>query len=164
MSEDNMKYGRDELLAREEAALQDIGGVLQAMDTMEEYERFAVVRGGKELFAFRVRGLDDGETEKCRTEATKYTRNRRMGRMAVPTDFNTAKFNSLLINLATHPADRGLLWDNKDLQERAQAVTAWQVVDKVLKAGEKGRVVDLIERLSGFGDDGGDTIDAIKNS
>ena len=36
-----------ELLAIEEVALQDISGVLQAMDTMEEYETFTVTRGGK---------------------------------------------------------------------------------------------------------------------
>lgn len=161
MSEDK-RLNREELLVIEETALQDISGVLQAMDTMVEYEQFKVVRNGKELFSFRVRGLDDGEMEKCRGDATKLVRNKRLGGMAMPTDFNPAKHSSLLIVAATHPEDREFLWDNKDLQKKAKAVTAWQMVDKVLRSGEKEQVIELIEKLSGYDEDG--TAEAIKNS
>ena len=162
MSEVKEKAGKKELLAVEETALQDISGVLQAMDTMEEYEPFSVIRGGKELFSFRVCGLDDEEMEKCRTEATKLVKNKKLGGMTVPSDFNAAKHNSLLIITATHPDDKKFLWDNKDLQKRAEAVTAWQVVDKVLKPGEKEQVIELIEKLSGYDEDG--TAEVAKNS
>lgn len=162
MSEDNVKYGKDELLTAEESVLQDIGGVFQAMDTIEEYEMFKVVRDGKEFFSFRVRGLDDEEMEKCRTEATKYVKSKRFGGVTVPADFNAAKYNSLLIVATTHPEDRPFLWDNKDLQKKAKAVTGWQVVDKVLRAGEKERVIELIEKLSGYDENGLD--ETIKNS
>jgi len=162
MSEDNVKYGKDELLAVEESVLQDIGGVFQAMDAIEEYDSFKVVRGGKELFSFRVRGLDDEEMEKCRTEATKYVKSKRFGGVTVPADFNAAKYNSLLIVTATHPEDSSaFLWDNKDLQKKAKAITGWQVVDKVLRAGEKERVIELIEKLSGYDEAGLD--ETIKN-
>lgn len=162
MSEIKEKAGKEELLVVEEAALQDISGVLQAMDTMEEYEPFTVVRGGKELFSFRVCGLDDEEMEKCRTEATKLVKNKKLGGMTVPSDFNAAKYNSLLIVTATHPKDREFLWDNKDLQKKAKAVTAWQVVDRVLRAGEKERIIELIEKLSGYDEDGLEEV--VKNS
>ncbi len=161
MSEDK-KLSKEELLAVEENALQDISGVLQAMDTMEEYESFPVARNGKKLFSFRVRGLDDEETERCRTEATKMVKNRRLGGITVPTEFNAAKHNSLLIVTATHPDDKKFLWDNKDLQKKAMAVTPWQVVDKVLKPGEKDQVIELIEKLSGYDEDS--TVEIIKNS
>ena len=162
MNENNKGLSKEELLAVEEAALQDISGVLQAMDTMEEYESFKVARNGEELFSFRVRGLDDEELEKCRTDATKMVKNKRLGGMTVPADFNAAKHNSLLIITATHPDDKKFLWDNKDLQKRAEAVTAWQVVDKVLKPGEKEQVIELIEKLSGYDEDG--TAEVAKNS
>lgn len=162
MNEDNKKLDKEELLAIEENALQDISGVLQAMETMEEYETFRVIRNGKELFSFRIRGLDDEEMEKCRTDATKMVKSKRLGGITVPADFNVAKHNSLLIVQATHPEDKKLIWDNKDLQKRAKAVTAWQMVDKVLRSGEKERVIELIEKLSGYDDES--TLEIIKNS
>lgn len=149
-------YGvdRDELLAAEETMLKDISGVAQSMDTITEYRAYAVARNGKRLFTFRLSGLDDEEMERCRTEATKYVKSKRLGGITVPADFNAAKFNSLLIVAATHPEDRAFLWDNKELREKAGVLSPWQMVDKVLRAGEKSRAIDLIERLSGIGEDG----------
>lgn len=154
---------RDELLAAENTILQDIGGVLEAMETIIKYEVYNVVRDGKKLFSFRVRGLDDEEFEKCRDQATKLVKDRRFGNVAVPRDFNSAKYNSLVIYTATHPDDRKFLWDNKDLWQKANIATGWQLVDRVLLRGEKDEVIELIERLSGFND--GETIEeTLKNS
>jgi hypothetical protein len=156
---------RDELLAAENTMLRDIGGVLEAMETITKYEVFEVVRDGKKLFSFRVRGLDDEEIEKCRDQATKVVKDRRLGNLAIPRDFNAAKFNSLVIYTATHPDDRKALWDNKALWEKAGVVSGWQVVDKVLRRGEKEAVIQLIERLSGYTEeDGGSLEETIKNS
>lgn len=159
MSEDNVKYGKDELLAMEEAVLKDISGVAKSIDTIIEYESFPVVRNGKKLFSFRVRSLDDEEIERCRTESTKMVKSKRLGGIAIPADFNAAKYNSMLIVAATHPEDRPFLWDNKELQAKAGVITPWQMVDKVLRSGEKSRVIDLIEDLSGE-----DVVEVIKNS
>lgn len=145
-----------ELLENEETILRDVGGVLEAMETVTEYKVFDVIRNGKKLFSFRVRGLDDSEFEKCRDQATKAVKDRRFGSIAVPKEFNSAKFNSLLICLATHPEDTKAIWDNKKLWEQANVLSGWQLVDKVLKPGEKDRVIDLIEELSGFTDENND--------
>jgi hypothetical protein len=159
MSEDNVKYGKDELLAVEESVLQDVSGVAKSIDTIIEYESFPVVRNGEKLFSFRVRSLDDEEIEKCRTESVKMVKSKRLGGIAIPTDFNAAKYNSMLIVTATHPKDKPFLWDNKELQKKAGVITPWQMVDKVLRSGEKSRVIDLIEDLSGE-----DVVEVIKNS
>lgn len=156
---------KNELLAAENTILQDIGGVLEAMETITKYEVFEVVRDGKKLFSFRVRGLDDEEIEKCRDQATKVVKDRRLGNLAIPRDFNAAKFNSLVIYTATHPDDRKALWDNKTLWEKAGVVSGWQVVDKVLRRGEKEAAIQLIEKLSGYADeDGGSLEETLKNS
>lgn len=155
---------KEELLASEETILKDISGVLEAMETVTTYETFEVIRGNKKLFSFRVRGLDDEEIEKCRDQATKTVKDRRLGNLAVPRDFNAAKFNSLMIYTATHPEDRKALWDNKTLWEKAGVVTGWQLVDKVLRRAEKDAVIELIEKLSGY-DEGSETLEeTIKNS
>lgn len=157
MSEDKKEY-----LAIEDTALKDIGGVLESMETIVEYDVFAVVRSGKELFSFRVSGIDSEVMERCRNESTKMVKSKRLGGVTVPADFNVAKYHSLLIVAATHPDDKKFLWDNKKLRDKAGVLTPWRLVDKVLKPGEKERVVELIEKLSGFDEES--VTETIKNS
>lgn len=159
MSEEKKEY----LLQNEDTILRDIAGVLEAIEMKEEYEVFTVKRKGKELFSFRVRGLTAEETEKCRDEATKMKKNKKLGGIVVPADFDTAKFGSLLIVTATHPDDRKFLWENKELMQKANVLAPWQLVDKVLLSGEKDRVMDLIEHLSGADEDA-DLEETLKNS
>jgi hypothetical protein len=160
MSEEKREY----MLQNEDAILRDVSGVLEAMNITEEYETFTVKRKGKKLFAFRVRGLTGEEREKCRNDATKMVKNKKLGGIAVPGDFDSAKFGSLLIVTATHPEDKRLLWDNKELMQKANVLAPWQLVDKVLLSGEKDRVIDLIEHLSGFDEDDNDLEETLKNS
>ncbi len=161
MSEEKKDY----LIQNEDAILQDVAGVLEAMETIIEYKVFEVIRDGKKLFSFRVRGLDDSEFEKCRDQATKVAKDRRLGSLAVPREFNSAKFNSLIVYTATHPDDKKAIWDNKDLWAKADVVTGWQLVDKVLKRGEKEKCIELIEELSGYSDEDAEaTEETLKNS
>ena len=167
MSEEKKDY----LIQNEDVILQDVAGVLEAMETIIEYKVFEVIRDGKKLFSFRVRSLEDGEFEKCRDQATKVAKDRRLGSLAVPREFNSAKFNSLIVYTATHPDDKKAIWDNKDLWAKAElltgcpVVTGWQLVDKVLKRGEKEKCIRLIEELSGYSDeDAESTVETLKNS
>ena len=161
MSEEKKDY----MVQNEDVILQDVAGVLEAMETIIEYKVFEVIRDGKKLFSFWVRGLDDSEFEKCRDQATKVAKDRRLGSLAVPREFNSAKFNSLVIYTATHPDDKKAIWDNKDLWVKADVVTGWQLVDKVLKRGEKEKCIELIEELSGYSDeDAESTVETLKNS
>ncbi len=161
MSEEKKDY----IVQNENAILRDVAGVLEAMETIIEYKVFEVIRDGKKLFSFRVRGLDDSEFEKCRDQATKVAKDRRLGNLAVPREFNSAKFNSLVIYTATHPDDKKVIWDNKNLWAKADVVTGWQLVDKVLKRGEKEKCIELIEELSGYADEDAETTDeTLKNS
>ena len=161
MSEEKKDY----LIQNEEVILQDVVGVLEAMETIIEYKVFEVIRDGKKLFSFRVRGLDDSEFEKCRDQATKVAKDRRLGSLALPREFNSAKFNSLVIYTATHPDDKKAIWDNKDLWAKADVVTGWQLVDKVLKRGEKEKCIELIEELSGYSDEDAESaVETLKNS
>ena len=161
MSEEKKDY----MVQNEEVILQDVAGVLEAMETIIEYKVFEVARDGKKLFSFRVRGLDDNEFERCRDQATKVAKDRRLGSLAVPREFNSAKFNSLVIYTATHPDDKKAIWDNKNLWAKADVVTGWQLVDKVLKRGEKEKCIELIEELSGYRDEEAEaTEETLKNS
>lgn len=156
---------REELLAAEGSILKDVAGVLEAMETLTEYRVFEVVRDGKKLFSFRVRGLTHEEIEKCTDQATKTVRDRRYGSLAYPKEFNATRYRALMIYTATHPEDRKVLWDNKTLWEKAGVLAGWQLIDKVLKPGEQEKVEKLIEELSGYSDEEAETVEeTLKNS
>lgn len=161
MSEDKKEY----LFQNEDTILRDVAGILEAMNIKEEYETFRVKRKEGKSFSFRVRGLTTEEREKCRDESTKMVKNKKLGGIAIPADFDSAKYSFLLIVTATHPEDKKFLWDNKELMQEAKVLTPWQLVDKVLYPGEQDRAIQLIERLSGFDeDDDNDLEETLKNS
>lgn len=120
----------------------------------DELRQIDIVRDGKLYFSFRVHALGEEEANKCRKKHTKYVRNKQIGiKFAEETD--NAKFRSSLIYHATVEEDRSKLWDNQTVWEglRKQGVlvvTALDVIEAVLLGGEKDRVIDEINKLSGF--------------
>jgi len=155
----------NELMEAERSILLDITGALEAMETVTETKVYEVIRHGKKLFSFRLQGLDDEQVEQCRDQSTKMVKDRRLGNLAVPRDFNSSKFNSLMIYTATADDDKKALWDNKALWQKAGVMTGWQLVDKILKRGEKDDAITVIEELSGYRDDDSKgTEETLKNS
>lgn len=120
----------------------------------DELRKINITRDGKLYFSFKVHALGEEEANKCRKKYTKYVRNKQIGiKFAEETD--TAKFRSSLIYHATVEEDRIKLWDNQQVWEglRKQGVlvvTALDVIEAVLLGGEKDRVIDEINKLSGF--------------
>ena len=120
----------------------------------DELRQINITRDGKPYFSFKVHALGEEEANKCRKKYTKYVRNKQIGiKFAEETD--TAKFRSSLIYHATVEEDRIKLWDNQQVWEglRKQGVlvvTALDVIEAVLLGGEKDRVIDEINKLSGF--------------
>lgn len=143
----------DDERINESTMLRDVAGALAAMETVSQTATYEVIRKGKKLFSFSVSALDDEQVENCRDQSTKNVKDRRLGNLAVPRDFNSAKFNSLMIYTATVSEDKKVLWDNKALWQKAGVVTGWQLVDKVLLRGEKDAVISLVEELSGYKDE-----------
>ena len=68
-------------------------------------------------------------------------------------DFDTAKFNSQLIYLATVPEDQRKIWGNKDVMDKFGLMEAWETIDKLLTLGEKSKLSDLVTTISGMDDD-----------
>ena len=120
----------------------------------DELRQINITSDGKLYFSFKVHALGEEEANKCRKKYTKYVRNKQIGiKFAEETD--TAKFRSSLIYHATVEEDRIKLWDNQQVWEglRKQGVlvvTALDVIEAVLLGGEKDRVIDEINKLSGF--------------
>lgn len=134
-----------------------IQGLINAAEfASEETQRIEIVREGRLLFAFRIRPLGAEEYENCRRRHTKYVRNRQLG-MKMPEETDKTKYQSALIYEATVKEDREKLWDNRKVWESINArkdriMNGLDVIECALKAGEKDKVIEAIDRLSGYGE------------
>lgn len=143
---------RDMMRANEQDFIQ---GLIHASEYAEtEKQRIEIVREGKLLFAFHIRPLGADEYEKCKEKHTVYTRNRQLG-MKLPKETNKTKYMSEIIYQATVPEDRKNLWDNRKVWEAINSkndriINGLDVIEHCLKAGEKSKVLEAIDNLSGY--------------
>lgn len=134
-----------------------IQGLIDASEFVsEETQRIEIIREGRLFFAFRIRPLGSEEYEKCKKKHTKYVRNKQLG-MKVPDETNRVKYQSEIIYAATVDEDREKLWDNRKVWDALNAkkdriMNGLDVIEYTLKAGEKDRILEAIDTLSGYGD------------
>lgn len=155
---DDTEYTEDEaksvVKANEENFIQ---GLIGAAGFANETQRIEIVRSGKLLFAFNVHPLTATEYNDCKEKHTKYVRSKQLG-MKLPETTYSVKYRSEIIYQATTEDDRKKLWGNKAiwnalLAQGLQIMGPLDVIDYCLKAGEKDRVIDAIDKLSGYESD-----------
>jgi hypothetical protein len=120
----------------------------------EETQHIEIIRAGKLYFAFDIRPLAEEEYDRCKKKYTKYVRNKQFG-MKLPEETNSVKYRAALIHTATTDADKEKLWDNKKVWEALRAkglqiMNGLDVIEYCLKAGEKDKVLECIDALSGY--------------
>ena len=108
-----------------------------------------IQRNKKPLFSFTVESLSESDWDKFRRQATKNFGKRNES-------FDSARFVSLAIYEAT--VDKSL-WNNKSVWQKLKAVSGAEVVDMCLTPGEKSRIAQIIEDLSGYSEDDAVIID-----
>lgn len=132
-----------------------IQGLIDAAEFgSEETQRIEIVREGRLYFAFNIRPLNSKEYEKCRKKHTKYVRNKQLG-MKMPEDTDRIKYQSAIIYEATVDEDKEKLWDNRRVWNAINAkkdriMNGLDVIEYTLKAGEKDRILEAIDKLSGY--------------
>lgn len=138
----------EELLESEEDILK---GLLGAAETAkDEMRTIEIARKGQVFFRFRITGLSEEEYAEAREKATTYIRAKKLGGMKLPEDTDTTEYRSRLIYMATVAEDREKVWNNKKAWQALGVLSGPQLIDKVLLAGEKDKVVDFIDSLSGY--------------
>lgn len=146
--EEQEKLTQEDYLTMEDDILR---GLLEAAkDQEDETVTIEIARNDKVYFRFRIRGLSEREYQDCREEATKYKKVRQLGGIRAPEDTDSAKYRSLLIYTATVKEDRKKLWDNKEAWRKLNVLNGPDLIDKVLRAGEKDAVLAKIDELSGY--------------
>lgn len=128
-------------------------GLLEAAeDQVKETTPIEIRRSGKIYFSFRIHSLSEPDYNRCRERATTYSRKNKLS-MKLPEDTNSSRFRSLLIYEATIPEDRAKLWDNKKAWEQLGVLNGPDLIDKVMKAGEKDAIIVRIDEISGYLDE-----------
>ena len=159
---ENMKDERKEDLTpeeqgevlREQAAPILEGIIAAAQNLAEETREIVLARNGKAYFKLVVRPVSDVAAKNLRKKCTKYAKNKAYG-VRMPEDTDMSKYRSLLIYEATVNKDE--TWDNKALWKALEdvypIVQGWETIDQVLLAGEKDRITDVINEISGYMED-----------
>lgn len=146
----------EEVLMNESELLR---GLIEAGTEKEEesaYRKIQIRRGGVLKFEFRIRPVSEEESLACHDRATKFAP-RKKGQPKREIETNIAKFRSWLIYTATVDEDRTKTWDNKKAQEALDVLQGVDMIDAVLLSGEKDRIIDEINEISGYGDDMAET-------
>lgn len=156
----NEKLNDEELLQVEDSVLKGILGA--ANDIKDNVVEIVISRDGVEYFRFNIRGLSEKEYSDLHDQATTFRKARNLGGVRVAEKTDNTRFRSLLIYHATVKEDRERIWDNKEAWSGLNVINAHDMIDKVLKAGEKGHIIDKIDEISGFNDD--EDEDLVKNS
>lgn len=143
---------QEEILMDENALLRGLIEAGNEKDNESTYRQIQIKRNGVLKFVFRIRPVSEEESIACHDHATKFAPRKR-GQPKREIETNTAKFRSWLIYTATVDEDRKKLWDNKKAQEALDVLQGVDMIDAVLLSGEKDRVIDVINEISGYDDD-----------
>ncbi len=150
LTEEEIKEANKRFYLMNEADILD--GLLKAASYKnDESEKYPVeiVRNDKVILGFRIHPLSEEDFIECRKNNTKYKKNRQTG-MRVTDSVDASAYRSSVIYEATVDEDRKKIWDNRAAWGRLDVLSGYQMIDKVLKAGEKDAVYEKIEEISGY--------------
>ncbi|MFG6348975.1 MAG: hypothetical protein K1W15_09695 [Lachnospiraceae bacterium] len=164
----------NQLKITEEDFLQGLIDAACYADDENQTKVIEIIRPGKKkgekrvMFRFSVKPLSEREYNKCKKKHTKYVRNRSLG-VKMPEDTDNVKYRAEIIYRATVPEDRKKLWDNKEAWEALrdkgmQILSGLDMVEYCLLAGEKDRVIDVIDSISGYGDNLEEVTEGLENT
>ena len=129
-----------------------LGGLIAAAsfkeDEMETAE-IPITRNGNTVIKFRIRPLSEEEYIKCRKNNTVYRKNKQVG-TKVAESVNTARYRAELIYTATVDEDREKIWNNHQAWDKLACLNGIDLIEVVLKAGEKDSIIEKIDELSGY--------------
>lgn len=80
---------------------------------------------------------------------TNYKRNKQLG-TRVAESVDAARYRAQLIYEATVEEDRDKIWDNRDAWKNLNVLNGTDLVEVVLKSGEKDEILAKLDEISGY--------------
>ena len=129
-----------------------LGGLIAAASYKTDEDDIAqidIVRNGAVVISFRIRPLGEEEYLQCKRDNTVYRKNRNLG-TRVADHVDGGRYRSQLIYEATVEEDREKVWNNHRAWEQLNVLNGIDLVETVLKAGEKDAIIDKLDEISGY--------------
>ena len=146
---------KEEVLMNEDELLL---GLLSAAQEIEETTKtIRIERNGKLHFQFKIRPISDEEIQKCMKACTKYYKNpagKNLPKIEGETDW--VAYKAKKIYAATVDSDKAKLWDNPKIKDALMqklgidTLLPEDVINASLLPGEKNRISEIIDELSGY--------------
>ena len=131
-----------------------VESLLRAADFENDITVAEIRRNGNFLFKVHLRPISDEEARKARKKATKMLSNPKGKRLPkIEGEFDSTRFKSWIIYLATTEEDRKQIWGNKAVMDKYEVFEPVDTIDKLLTFGEKNRLADLVAEISGMDDE-----------
>ena len=150
--------GLDQATNRKEAEYDLVSSLLAAADYKNAEEAITeaeIKRNGVYYFTVHLHPVSDKDTRFARKKATIYMPNPNNKKLPpIEKDFDTAKFRSWLIYLATTEEDQNKIWGNSAVMQKHSLSEPWESIDVLLAFGEKSKMFDLVTEISGLDEDG----------
>lgn len=128
-----------------------------ADDQITEVE---IKRAGKFLFSVHIHPISEPDARFARKKATIYMPNPQGKKLPpIEKDFDSSKFNSWLIYLATTEEDQQKIWGNPSIMQKFGLAQPVESIDNLLTLGEKRKLADLVTEISGMDDDDEEIVD-----
>lgn len=155
--EKELVTGLDLAENRKEAEYDLVNALLEAADYKEADDSITeaeIKRAGKTLFSVHLHPISEPDARLARKKGTSYMPNPNNKKLPpIEKDFDTAKFNSWIIYLATTEEDQQKIWGNPAIMKKYGLNQPVESVDVLLTLGEKHRLADLVTDISGMNDD-----------
>lgn len=149
--------GLDQATNRKEAEYDLVKALLEASEFKTAEDNITEVeikRNGKFLFKVHIHPISEPDARFARKKATIYMPNPNGKKLPpIEKDFDSAKFSSWLIYLATTEEDQEKLWNNPAIKNKFGLMEPWESIDCLLTLGEKRKLADLVTDISGMDDD-----------
>lgn len=129
-----------------------LGGLMAAAaykTDAEETVPINIKRNGAVVLSFRIRPMGEDEYLECKKDNTIYKRNKQLG-TRVAESVDAARYRAQLIYEATVEEDRDKIWDNRDAWKRLTVTNGIDLVEVVLKSGEKDEILSKLDEISGY--------------
>lgn len=150
--------GLDDAADRKTAEYNLVESLLKAADYQTDEDNITEVeikRKGKYLFSVHIHPVSDSDVAFARKKATVYMPNPNNKKLPpIEKDFNTSKFTSWLIYLATTEEDQEKIWGNPALMKAKDLREPWEGVGTLLSFGEKNWLSDIVYEISGMDSEG----------
>ncbi len=143
---------QEDVLMNESELLRGLIDAGREKNSKDFYKKIQIRRGGVLKFEFRIRPVSEEESMACHDRATRFAPRKR-GQPKREIETNGSLLRSWLIYTATVDEDRKILWENKKAMDAFNVLQGVELIDAVLLSGEKDRIIDEINAISGYGDD-----------